>query len=78
MEYKHISDCWKVIEDCNTHEELFNAIDTFPNWSGDWEILDNKGYCQVINFWYDKSTDTDTEDIEDTNIAFDEEVGELL
>lgn len=37
-EYKHIRDCWNAIAECKTALEIKALIETFPRWSGDWDL----------------------------------------
>lgn len=70
MEYKHINDCWDAVRQAETYDELEDIIWDFPRWSGDWDIVNENGYCRIINSYYDENTETWDEDKEDIDIPY--------
>lgn len=75
MTYKHINDCWDEIrrydEEGKSYDELNELTQTFPKWSGEWDIEPNEyNKCRIINAYYDKSLQNWQEDIEDTDISW--------
>lgn len=71
--FNHINDCWNAIEECKTHQELLELLENFPIWSGTWIVVNNQGYCQVINEFYEKNTEDYDFTREDTDIPYEEE-----
>jgi hypothetical protein len=76
MEYKHINDCWEAVRECKTVTGLKKIFRTFPQWSGDWEVLKEKGTITVYNFYYDESLEDNFDEKEDVDVVDDEEGGE--
>lgn len=69
MKFTHITDCWNALEACTSLSEIKATIQTFPIWSGEWdvEVREVKGekVCEVSNTFYDENTDTLDTDCED-------------
>ena len=38
MEYKHINDCYSAVREAETVDEADALLETFPKWSGDWDL----------------------------------------
>lgn len=74
MEYKHVEACWKAVKECKTVTGLKSIFKTFPQWSGDWEVLKGKGTITVCNFYYDESLKDNFEDKEDVDVIDDEDI----
>lgn len=73
MEYTHINDCWNAVRECKTISEVKDLVETFPRWSGDWDIVVDKGRVTMINSYFDKALDSYEEDVEDLDIEVDED-----
>ena len=73
--YEHINDCWNAIRDYDkegrTYDELLELLETFPRWSGNWEVYPNEyNECLVVNSYWNKQYQNYEEDQEDTTIAW--------
>jgi hypothetical protein len=71
--YTHINDCWEAIRQAKTIEEVELLFDTFPRWSGDWEVqIENDSFynkCYVVyNTYYDKNLDQEETEAETLDI----------
>jgi hypothetical protein len=59
--FNHITDCWNALETCTSISSLRATIQTFPIWSGTWDVevkeVDGKKVCEVSNTFYDDITE---------------------
>ena len=81
-EYKHIKDCWNAIAECKTALEIKALVETFPRWSGDWDLeVTEDGELAVTNTYFDDSIedfDMDTDTFEVDLTGFEDEAEEDL
>lgn len=54
MEYTHINDCWNALSNAKSLNEVYDLIDNFPRWSGDWNVTFHEGSLIVSNEYFDK------------------------
>jgi hypothetical protein len=59
MTFNHINDCVNALESCKTIDEVYDLLDNFPRWSGEWWvdiIPDSEGnpVCEVTNQYWDE------------------------
>ena len=78
MEYKHINDCWSAVRQAKTVDEVNVLLETFPKWSGDWDLqLEyNSFYVKtyvLYNTHYDKDLDQEDTSVETLDIPTPEE-----
>lgn len=78
MEYKHINDCWSAVREAETVDEVDALLETFPKWSGDWDLqLEyNSFYVKtyvLYNTHYDKDLDQEDTSVETLDIPTPEE-----
>ena len=78
MEYKHINDCWSAVRQAETVDEVNVLLETFPKWSGDWDLqLEyNSFYVKtyvLYNTHYDKDLDQEDTSVETLDIPTPEE-----
>lgn len=78
MEYKHINDCWSAVRQAKTADEVYDLLETFPKWSGDWDLRleDNSFYIKtyvLYNTYYDKDLDQEDTSAETLDIPTPEE-----
>ena len=72
-EYRHINDCWSEIRKAKTIEEVNALFETFPRWSGDWEVMVEDGQYIVYNTWFDKLREDYDVDCEVLDIEVEED-----
>ena len=65
MEYKHINDCWKALEEVKNIKDIDEVLNSFPRWSGDWDWWTDNGSVMVSNHYDDGDCeDWDTRELE--------------
>ena len=70
--YKHINDCWRALEKCESIEEVWRLFKEFPRWSGDWDwFYDNGDFC-VRNDYPDGTDDHEIRKLD--NLSCEDEV----
>lgn len=61
MEHKllTLNDCWSLVRECNSYEEIQEVLAEMPAWSGDWTCEEHcdDGYVLVINDIFNDATD---------------------
>lgn len=73
MEIKHIKDCWTLIKQAKTIEEVKRILEELPRWSGDWEVVIEDDQYVVYNSWYDRQCDCWEDDCEYLDIEVEED-----
>ena len=77
--YKHIKDCWRALEKCQSIEEVEERFKEFPRWSGEWYwFYDNGSFCVRNDYSDEETEDYEVRELEQLSCEGDEVHWEII